>query len=272
MSDLHLEVNTGFVPSPHPLADVLVLAGDIGSYQSGSALQTEPKDFGLTRFSPALGAWPAPVIFVPGNHEFDGQDLEATRNALRQVCKRLGIVCLDDSTHHLGDVRFVGSTLWSDFDALADEPQYKRGVWPNPETRRHTLREKAFRAANHHLSRFHATRDGQPMLAAEMREHSLVSQAWLRSALQAPHTASKTVVITHFAPSLKSQDPRYGLQPGTCGFCNALDELVPLAHLWLHGHLHWPSNYAIGITPVRSNPLGYRHEQGHFEAHCLIEI
>jgi hypothetical protein len=45
------------------------------------------------------------------------------------------------------------------------------------------------------------------------------------------------VVITHFAPSLLSADPRYGLAPGTAGFCNALDDLLPQADLWLHGHL-----------------------------------
>ena len=38
LSDLHLEENTGFQPQPAPCADVLVLAGDIGSYQRGSAL------------------------------------------------------------------------------------------------------------------------------------------------------------------------------------------------------------------------------------------
>ena len=38
LSDLHLETNPGFTPTPAPGADVLVLAGDIGSYQAGSAL------------------------------------------------------------------------------------------------------------------------------------------------------------------------------------------------------------------------------------------
>ena len=38
LSDLHLERNLGFVPQPAPEAEVLVLAGDIGSYQRGSGL------------------------------------------------------------------------------------------------------------------------------------------------------------------------------------------------------------------------------------------
>ena len=66
LSDLHLEVHPGFVPEPAPGADVLVLAGDIGSYQPGSLLQDE--DFGLARFSPLpqYASWPTPVLLVPG--------------------------------------------------------------------------------------------------------------------------------------------------------------------------------------------------------------
>ena len=55
LSDLHLESNPGFAPEPAPDADLLVLAGDIGSYQSGSALTAlDDHDFGLGRFSPLL--------------------------------------------------------------------------------------------------------------------------------------------------------------------------------------------------------------------------
>jgi hypothetical protein len=81
-------------------------------------------------------------------------------------------------------------------------------------------------------------------------------------------------VVTHFAPSLRSHDPRYGLTPGTAGFCNALDDLVPLASVWLHGHLHCPSDYRIGGCRVLANPLGYaaQGEQQAFRAHCVVDV
>ena len=44
LSDLHLEANPDFVPTPAPGADLLVLAGDVGSYQlrrDGSAHPAE---------------------------------------------------------------------------------------------------------------------------------------------------------------------------------------------------------------------------------------
>ncbi len=65
-----------------------------------------------------------------------------------------------------------------------------------------------------------------------------------------------TVAITHFAPSLSSADPRYGLTPGTAGR-NSLDELIPQAQLWLHGHLHHAFDYVQDGCRVVSNPLGY---------------
>jgi hypothetical protein len=49
--------------------------------------------------------------------------------------------------------------------------------------------------------------------------------------------------VTHFAPSLRSADPRYGRQPGTASFCNADDALLPGAAVWLHGHLHCRHDY-----------------------------
>jgi Icc-related predicted phosphoesterase len=260
MSDLHLEAHPRFRAVPAPGADVLVLAGDIGSYQSGSALLpmgSEP-DWGLSQFA----NWPVPVLFVPGNHEYDGLDMAAADQGMAAACDRLGIRLLNASTCHLElagqRVRFVGHTLWSDFDALSAEPSYKRASYPNPLARQLGLRAKAYSAANHHFRRLHGLVNGQPQLAEQVRELGLAGQAWLREALAAPRNpGEKTVVITHFAPSLRSADPRYGLQPGTCAFCNAIDELIPQADLWLHGHLHCPSHYTVGNTPVHANPLGY---------------
>ncbi|MEO7941409.1 MAG: metallophosphoesterase, partial [Burkholderiaceae bacterium] len=83
-----------------------------------------------------------------------------------------------------------------------------------------------------------------------------------------------TVVVTHFAPSLHSADPRYGLTPGTAGFCNNLDELLTQADLWLHGHLHAPSDYVHRGCRVVANPLGYagKDEQRAFMPRSVITL
>jgi predicted phosphodiesterase len=270
LSDLHLETDPGFQPEPSPSADALILAGDIGSYQRGSALlDLGNPDFGLARFSPLpqYAGWPVPVIYVPGNHEYDALDFDAAHARLRATCERLGITWLERETLVWRGVRFVGTTLWSDFDALAP-----RGPTASL-TAQLAAREKAFRAANHYLRVAATRRGGGLFLGEQMRVQALVCQDWLRAALAQPFDGP-TVVVTHFAPSLRSQDPRYGETPGTAGFCNALDDLLPQADLWLHGHLHCALDYRVGRCRVVANPLGYarKGEQAAFEPRQSIEV
>ena len=262
ISDLHLEVHPQLQLQPAPGADLLVLAGDVGSYQEGSLLEGD--DFGLGRFAPANG-WPTPVLYVPGNHEYDNRDFDATHELLRETCGRLGITWLERDSVVIDGVRFVGTTLWSDFDALAP---------PDGDlTKVLRARAKAFRAANFYLEKTLTTRRGLPWLAEGWREQGLICQQWLRQELARPFAGS-TVVVTHFAPSLRSADPRYGLTPGTAGFCNALDELLPLAQAWIHGHLHCQQDYTEAGCRVLANTLGYarKGEQEGFRPDWLVEV
>ncbi|MEI7537087.1 MAG: metallophosphoesterase [Comamonadaceae bacterium] len=275
LSDLHLEVHPNWVATAAPEADLLVLAGDIGSYQPGSLLPDT--DFGLARFSQKNG-WPVPSLFVPGNHEYDALDFDVAHARLRETCERLGIVWLEREVIVRRDrqdkaVRFIGTTLWSDFDALGPAPDAVDNGSAGLLAQQLKARDKAFRAANYYLKKTGTLRRGIPMLAEQVRDQSLLCQAWLTRALQVPFEGS-TVVVTHFAPSLMSTDPRYGRTPGSAGFCNALDPLLAHAQLWLHGHLHAPSNYAKSGCRVIANPLGYarKNEQDSFREALCVEL
>ncbi len=275
LSDLHLEGLPDFQAQPLPGADLLVLAGDIGSYQAGSQLlaRGEP-DFGLARFSPrpvAQGGagWPTPVVFVPGNHEYDGLDFEDAHARLREVCERLGLVWLEREAVVMGGVRLLGTTLWTDFSSVLRMP----GMKADTPAQQAKLLEKAHRAANFYLHKTGTRWRGEPMLAEEVRTLALACQDWLRHALAQPFDGP-TVVVTHFAPTLGSADPRYGMTAGTAGFCNALDELLPQAQLWLHGHLHCPVDLVQAGCRIVANPLGYARkdeQQGH-RPELLIEV
>jgi predicted phosphodiesterase len=271
-SDLHLERAPHFRPQVAADVDVVVLAGDIGSYQAGSRLNCA--DFGLERFSPLRpGATCSTVLYVPGNHEFDALEFDETYTRLRDICDRLGITWLEREIVTLGRVRFVGTTLWTDFEALVGTA--------DSMTKQMQSRTKAFRAANYYLSKNTTLKRGEPLLAEGIREMALECQGWLRDALSVPFDGT-TVAVTHFAPSLLSADPRYGLTPGTSGFCNALDELFPFAQVWMHGHLHCMNDYIVeGRKDGRSwscrvvaNPLGYlsKGEQAAFRENLVIEL
>jgi len=270
VSDLHLESQPEWQLEAVPGADILVLAGDVGSYHSRSLLNEA--DFGLARFAPTRGPWRA-VLYVPGNHEYDDQDFDKAHQHLQAACHRWGITWLEREAVVIDGVRFVGTTLWSDFDALAP-------AGTNLADDRVVHRQRAFAAANMYFRQYAFFRQGKRVLAAGVRDHALACQTWLRNTLTQPCT-EPTVVITHFAPSLRSADPRFGLVPSTASFCNALDDLLPLADLWLHGHVHCAVDY-IDTQPragrshqcrVVANPLGYFHagEGEQFRPQLLID-
>ncbi len=228
LSDLHLETESLAV-APAPGAELLVLAGDIDSGWAG-----------YERFA----GWPVPVVVVAGNHEFDGRDFDAAAAGLRALCQGLGLSFLEREsllfTAADGQrLRILGSTRWSDFDLYGA-----------------AQRERAQRASEYFMRLMRATRAGQALDAAAVRAEALVCRAWLEAELQILPLGrwDKTLVVTHFAPSLRSMDRRFGAQPGTASFCNADDDLIPRADLWLHGHLHCRHDYLVpraGRAPSR---------------------
>jgi predicted phosphodiesterase len=272
LSDLHLEVEPSFRPTPAPRADLLVLAGDIGGQGRGDGKGSRlgaDDPFGLARFSPALDNWPVPVLYVPGNHEYDGGDLDEIHASLKAECARLGITWLDREVVVIDDVRFVGATLWTDFAALSQWPDYM----PDAMTRNMAMRELCFRAGSYALKLAAITWRGAPLDPPAVAELGAAHQVWLRAALQEPHEG-KTVAVTHFAPSLRSADPRFGLTPGTAGFCNHLDDLVAQADVWMHGHLHTHHDYLLNGCRVVANPLGYakKGEQAAFVPAFTVKV
>lgn len=226
LSDLHLE-SERFDPRPAPGAELLVLAGDIDRHWQG-----------YERFR----GWPVPVLVVAGNHEFDGRELREAWPALRAHCEALGFTLLErESTVRVDDrgrrIRFLGTVRWCDFDLFGE-----------------ARRPKALRAGAYFQQVMRATCDGQVFDAEAVRAEALACREWLRQALaeRPDPPCDATVVITHFAPSLHSADPRYGAQNGTASFCNADDDLMAHADLWLHGHVHCRHDYRIVHADGRS--------------------
>jgi hypothetical protein len=256
LSDLHLETEA-FEPRPAPEAEVLVLGGDIDSTWNGLRL---------------FEHWPVPVLMVAGNHEFDGRELTQAWADLRQRTQALGIRLLERECVTLTGVdgrrvRFVGTIRWSDFDLFGAAG-----------------RERAQSAAGYFMRLMAATSGGAPFDAAAVRAQALACRSWLERELRRTSPAGATgwdatVAVTHFAPSLRSADPRYGAQAGSASFCNADDDLIGLADLWLHGHLHCRHDYLqtrAGRAPTRvvcqAMGLKVKGEAEGFDALKVLEV
>ena len=111
LSDLHLE-HGGAVLEHHPEADVIVLAGDLA-----------PCTKGLVAKLSEFWASAPHIIYVLGNHEFYGGEIDDARARLADECAAVGIHLLDPGMVRIEGTRFIGATLWTDLELYgkADE-------------------------------------------------------------------------------------------------------------------------------------------------------
>ncbi|GJE04655.1 hypothetical protein [Methylobacterium isbiliense] len=112
-----------------------------------------------------------------------------------------------------------------------------------------------------------------------MPEHAL-DRHWesiliLRAALQcADAERSRTVVVTHHAPSRRSIHPSCAGDPLNPAFASDLDHLIKAARpaLWVHGHVHSSFDYRISTTRVICNPKGYGAENLSFDPELVVDV
>ena len=152
---------------------------------------------------------------------------------------------LDDAEVVIDGVRFLGSTLWTDFMLQGDGAP----------------KQLAVDAAQRFMRDFSRIRsgDGNALFtpadaAARFARHA----AWLDAKLDTTH-AGPTVVITHHAPSPRSIHPRFAGSALNACFVSDAEHLVGAARArwWIHGHTHDSFDYALHGTRVVCNPRGY---------------
>lgn len=229
LSDLHLPTY-GTQLQPAQACDVMILAGDIAE--------------GLAGIAWAETVYTCPIIYVIGNHEFYGHDMDVLDRQLQERVEGTNITLLRDAMTVIAGVRFIGATLWTDFE-----------LFGTPEVSAHFARS----GMNDYKV---IGKGGGALMPADTRALHRASRAYLERTLAEPF-AGKTVVVTHHAPSPKSVAPRFLGDPFTPCFVSDLETLVAAsgAALWIHGHVHDSFDYTLGQTRVLCNPKGYRGEE-----------
>ena len=226
-----------------PDADVLILAGDIcvASYLKESHCGTLVGNHAHEFFRDVSAKY-RDVIYVAGNHEHYGGNLDKTSDIINDFFDRENII----NIHHehcgvvvIEDVLFIYATLWTDIDKrnpvvinrgkgyMSDYLEITYGIGE----------ENTFMTPNYATILHDNYRDFISVYA---------------------ECHDKVVVVTHHAPNLKSCTE----QSYTNHFyaCTDMDDIIldnPCISHWIHGHTHDNSDYMIGDTNVLSNCRGY---------------
>lgn len=86
---------------------------------------------------------------------------------------------------------------------------------------------------------------------------------------------SKTIVVTHHAPSLLSVPEQYSNDPVTVAYASNMESFILKHHpaYRIHGHIHTPGRFGIGKTEIICNPHGYIDgPYNGFEKELIIEV
>lgn len=246
LSDLHLEFDS--FHAPHVDADVVVLAGDIHRGVDGLR-------WALETFADQ------PVVYVLGNHEFDDRDLELIYQ-VKLEAEGTNVTVLERDSAEISGVRFLGCTLWTDFELFGMER-----LVPDMQLADEMIRD--FMCTTVHGKRFTAERS---------REKHQASRAWLKRELER-QSSFPVVVITHHAPHPSSVPSQFRTDPLSAAFVSDLRPLMGRSKVWIHGHTHASFDYKVQGTRVVCNARGYPvkgapglHENASFDPRFVIEV
>lgn len=254
-SDLHLEMilrlkgTLGWEP-PVLDVDVVILAGDIGTHTHG--IEWAASAFRQCPVSPE-------IIYVAGNHEYYGAHLHDLTAQMKKTAAKFGIHFLDNRMIEIRGVRFLGTTLWSDFRLYGSDDGSANSI----------------RAARNQISDYSTIfgTDRKFIEPGDTIQLHRKARAFLEHELAKPFDG-KTVVVTHFAPHRGCVEARFEgglLTPYFTVDMAPLMQKHPI-DLWAFGHTHYNVDFVDHGCRVVSNQRGYPREQSQgFRDDLVIE-
>jgi predicted phosphohydrolase len=248
-------------------AEVLILSGDICVAADLDMRDRRQTELGFARyrserfhdfFERCAANFPH-VIYIMGNHEYYHSDFATALVDMRRKLAYLSnLYILEREIRVIGDVTFIGGTLWTDMNNSDSLTLYHMRTMMND-----------FRVIQNSTTPVHfktqagefKTRVGKFMPEDAVAEHVKMKEyIQVVTAMMGKHP-NKYVVVGHHAPSRRSTHEMYAhdtIMNG--GYSSDLDEFIaerPEIKLWTHGHTHHEFDYMIGETRVVCNPRGY---------------
>jgi Icc-related predicted phosphoesterase len=216
--------------------DILVLAGDLANGSLGiDIVQKIAETYVSTQ-----------IVYVLGNHEFYyGTTRQETLDLYRRTFSDHDRVhVLENDRIEIFGLTFLGCTLWSDFSLLG-EPELAMS-----EAKRHIA---DFSQIHERVGDLFTPYDAERLFR---ESYEFLDQNLARC------DPEKTIVVTHFPPSIETHNQNFAVGPLTAYFQANVIALIDCyqPELWIYGHNHYSADFYIGQTRVVSNQLGYVSE------------
>ena len=248
-SDLHIDINetTDFDFMYDKIEkDVVIIAGDI----SGS-LKTH-KQY-LNKLKKVVGC---PITAIAGNHlGYDYytngcayHDLLDTSISLLQKESKDNLFFLHNEYVDVGDYIIFGGPMYSNFKLYGNDIL-------------------AMNFAKQYMNDFNyvhvldvLSEDVRPVRPNDYVKWFEQFKKSLKKCIK--ETTKDIIVVTHFAPSIKSISDKYNgiyreLNPSYASNMERFIKANPRIKLWVHGHMHDSFDYMIGQCRVVCEPYGY---------------
>lgn len=231
LSDLHLEGSN--MELDNPGWDCLIIPGDLSA------------DLDLVEYFFAYKAPDIPIVYVMGNHEYEGRSLAGTKKIMKQILSSFpNVHLLDNESVIINGVKFIGSTLWSNFELDGIDNKSQNMNWARTNV-------VDFSAISYDDAGYR--RKLTPEQMVKMNEQA---QKFLEFELKHNPFDGEKVVVTHFAPHPHSvaQEHRHKM----CAYwVNNMEHLMGFSRYWFHGHTHNSFNYEVEGTQVICNARGF---------------
>jgi Icc-related predicted phosphoesterase len=195
------------------------------------------------------------VLYVKGNHEYYSYNYEGADKVLREALPD-NFHLLDNETIKIGDVCFLGFTMWTDF--------FNENPIEMMDAQMYMNDYKSIRIGANY----------RKLNTNDVIEFHRTSRAYLEQQLEALKN-ERVFVISHHAPSPQCIASAYKNFRCNGAFCSNLDELIlnnQNLQNWVFGHVHTCFDFNIGQCRLVANPRGYNHESTGFNNQKIIEI
>lgn len=206
----------------------------------------------------------AAVVLVLGNHDYWGCNISNEVDKCHEEMSKQGLTnchLLENSSVVIDDVKFVGATLWTNYnkgDPLA--------MWD----------AKSF------MNDFSKIRKGggySRLTTYDVHNIHVESKQHIFENAIRDFPEQKVVVVSHHLPSYQSIAPHYRTASNAginFSYYSELSDRILGSDidLWVHGHSHDRADYEVGTTRIVCNPRGYASESHYseFDEHFSVEV